>query len=119
MTGMDRWIDFDKASFIGRVEALRDRAAGPSAQVLVTLEVAATDADASGFEPVWIGDRRVGHVSSGGYGHSVGMSLALAFVDRAHAAVGTEVEVHVAGVRRPAVVIPPSPHDPKGSRMRG
>ncbi len=119
MTGMDRWIDFDKAGFIGRDAALRDRAAGPSAQVLVTLEVAATDADASGFEPVWIGDRRIGHVSSGGYGNSVGKSLALAFVDRAHAAVGTEVEVHVAGVRRPAVVIPPSPHDPKGSRMRG
>jgi hypothetical protein len=25
----------------------------------------------------------------------------------------------VAGVRRRAVIIPPSPHDPKGSRMRG
>lgn len=119
MTGMDRWTDFDKGDFIGRDAALRDRAAGPSAQVLVTLEVAATDADASGFEPVWIGDRRIGHVSSGGYGHWVGKSLALAFVDRTCAAPGTEVEVHVAGVRRRAVVIPPSPHDPKGSRMRG
>jgi dimethylglycine dehydrogenase len=119
MTGMDRWIDFDKGDFIGRDTALRDRAAGPSAQVLVTLEVAATDTDASGFEPVWIGDRRIGHVSSGGYGHWVGKSLALAFVDRAHAAPGTAVEVHVAGMRRRAVVIPPSPHDPRGSRMLG
>jgi dimethylglycine dehydrogenase len=119
MTCMDHWIDFDKGDFIGRDAALRDRAAGPSAQVLVTLEVAAPDADASGFEPVWIGNRRVGHVSSGGYGHWVGKSLALAFIDRAHAVPATEVEVHVAGVRRRAVVIPPSPHDPKGSRMRG
>jgi dimethylglycine dehydrogenase len=116
---MDRWIDFDKGDFVGREAALRDRAAEPSAQVLVTLDVAATDADASGFEPVWIGKRRVGHVSSGGYGHWVGKSLALAFVDRAHTALGTAVEVHVAGVRRRAVIIPPSPHDPKGSRMRG
>jgi dimethylglycine dehydrogenase len=119
MTGMDRWIDFDKGDFVGREAALRDRSAEPSAQVLVTLDVAATDADASGFEPVWIGKRRVGHVSSGGYGHWVGKSLALAFVDRAHTALGTAVEVHVAGVRRRAVIIPPSPHDPKGSRMRG
>jgi dimethylglycine dehydrogenase len=119
MTGMDRWIDFDKGDFVGREAALRDRSAEPSAPVLVTLDVAATDADASGFEPVWIGKRRVGHVSSGGYGHWVGKSLALAFVDRAHTALGTAVEVHVAGVRRRAVIIPPSPHDPKGSRMRG
>jgi dimethylglycine dehydrogenase len=49
----------------------------------------------------------------------VGKSLALAFVDRDRAATGTELEVHVVGVRRPARVIAASPHDPKGGLMRG
>ena len=36
-----------------------------------------------------------------------------------HAAVGTELAVHVVGVERPAKVIPPSPRDPEGKAMRG
>jgi dimethylglycine dehydrogenase len=119
MTGMDRWLDFAKGDFIGRDAALRRSASGPSAQTLVTLDIDAVDADATGFEPVWDGARRVGFVSSGGYGHTVGKSLALAFVDRDRAATGTELEVHVVGVRRPARVIAASPHDPKGGLMRG
>lgn len=119
MTGMDRWIDYAKGDFIGRDAALRRGQAGPSAQTLVTLEIDAVDADATGFEPVWDGARRVGFVSSGGYGHTVGKSLALAFVDRDRAATGTVLEIHVVGVRRPARVIAASPHDPKGGLMRG
>jgi glycine cleavage system aminomethyltransferase T len=48
---------------------------------LVTLEVDADDADASGFEPVWADGKRVGFVTSGGYGHTLGKSLAMAMVD--------------------------------------
>ena len=118
-TGMDRWIDWQKQDFIGRVAALKERDAAVEGQVLVTLEVDAADADASGFEPIWSGDRRVGFVTSGGYGHSLSKSLAMALVDHDLAQVGQELSVHIVGAERPAKVIPPSPYDPQGLAMRG
>ncbi len=119
MTGLDRWIDFGKAAFTGRDAVLRARDAGTPASVLATLEIDAVDADASGFEPIWRGGTRIGFVTSGGYGHTIGKSLAMALIDPAHAAVGTELTVHVVGVERPALVIASSPYDPTGNAMRG
>ncbi|MCR9071579.1 MAG: FAD-dependent oxidoreductase [Alphaproteobacteria bacterium] len=118
MTGMDRWIAFDKMGFIGRDAALREKETGAAPQKLVTLAVEAEDADASGFEPIWIGDRRVGFVTSGGYGHTVGTSLAMALVDTDVAIEGTTVDVHVVGAKRAARIIADSPYDPGGARLR-
>ncbi|TIN32323.1 MAG: aminomethyl transferase family protein, partial [Mesorhizobium sp.] len=84
----------------------------------VTLEVDAVDADASGFEPVWHKGRRVGFVTSGGYGYTVGKSVALALLDDDFAGEGTQLSVHIVGVERPARVIAASPYDPKGEAMR-
>lgn len=117
-TGMDRWIAWDKGDFIGRDAALAERDGDGPAQVIVTLEIDAEDADASGYEPVWQDGRRIGFVTSGGYGHTIGKSLAMAMIDRDAAAEGTELSTHVVGVERPARVIAPSPYDPKGRVMR-
>ncbi len=118
MTGMDRWIDWDK-DFVGKEAAIAERDGNGPAQVQVTLEVDALDADASGYEPIWINDERVGFVTSGGYGHYTGKSLAMALMDRDKANPGTEVTVHVVGAERPARVIAASPYDPQGKAMRG
>lgn len=118
MTGMDRWIAFDKGDFIGRDAALKAREAGKPTKVLVTLEVDADDADASGYEPVWQDGRRVGFVTSGGYGHTIGKSLAMAMIDREASAEGTALTTHIVGLERAARVIGSSPYDPLGRRMR-
>ncbi len=118
MTGMDRWIAWDKGDFIGRDAAISERDGPDPSHVLVTLDVAANGADASGYEPVWANGERVGFVTSGGYGHVVDTSLAMALVKPEHAAHGTELSVHVVGNERQATVIPPSPYDPKGLVMR-
>ncbi|MEL6234363.1 MAG: FAD-dependent oxidoreductase [Pseudomonadota bacterium] len=118
MTGMDRWIDWDKPGFTGRDAVLATRNSIPP-QRLVTIAIDATDADASGYEPVWKNGKRVGFVTSGGYGHHVGASLAMAMIDPEAADGGTALSVHVVGEERAAQVIPPSPHDPEGLRMRG
>ena len=118
MTGMDRWIAWDKGAFVGREAALAERDGNGPAQKLVTLAVDANGADASGYEPVWKGDKRVGFVTSGGYGHTIDRSLAMAMVDTEEAAEGNALSVHVVGVERAAEVIPPSPHDPEGKAMR-
>ena len=91
---------------------------GPSRKV-VTLEVHSEDADASGCEPVWNAGELVGFVTSGGYGHTVGKSLAMAMVDAAVADEGKDLQVHIVGAECAAKVIPPSPYDAAGAAMRG
>ena len=76
---------------------------GPK-QLLVTLEVDADNADASGYEPIWKDGKLVGFVTSGGYGHTVQRSLAMAMVDREHAAEGTQLTIHIVGAERNAKV---------------
>ncbi|MDG1415804.1 MAG: aminomethyltransferase family protein, partial [Alphaproteobacteria bacterium] len=118
-TGMDRWIDWDKPDFIGREAAVAERDGNGPQQTIVTLEIDAQDADASGFEPVWKDGALVGFVTSGGYGHTVGKSLAMAMIDAAAGAEGTELAVHIVGAECPARVITASPYDPQGTAMRG
>ena len=119
MTGMDRWIAWDKGDFIGKAAAMAERDGNGPSQRLVTLEVDADDADASGYEPVWAGEKRVGFVTSGGFGHTTGKSLAMALVDTDHCDEGNDLTVHVVGQERKAKVIPASPYDPAGNAMRG
>ncbi|MEL6450307.1 MAG: FAD-dependent oxidoreductase [Pseudomonadota bacterium] len=118
MTGMDRWIDWDR-DFVGKAAALQERDGNGPAQVQVTLRVDANGADASGFEPVWKDGQKVGFVTSGGYGHTVDASLAMALVNTEHAGEGTDLSVHIVGTERAAQVIAPSPYDPAGQAMRG
>jgi len=115
MTGLDRWVAWDKGPFIGRETALKQK---KTERVLTMLEIDANDADAGGFEPVWQGEDMVGTTTSGGYGHRLQKSLALAMIDPAFAQPGTALDVHVVGEPRPAKVIEFSPYDPAGARMR-
>jgi dimethylglycine dehydrogenase len=117
MSGLDRFVAFDKGDFIGRGAALREREAG-AARRLVLLDVDATDADASRHDGIWLGDRQVGVVTSGAYGHHVGMSLALAYLDREVIDLGAEVQVFVLGEARSARILPGPPYDPTGARLR-
>jgi len=118
MTGMDRWIAWDKGDFIGREAALAERDSNSATQRLVTLEIEAGDADASGYEPVWKSGERVGFITSGGYGHTVGKSLAMALIAPEHSGVGNKLSAHIVGAERGARIIAASPYDPSGVRMR-
>jgi len=118
MCGFDRFIDYGKADFIGREAALADRETRPEHR-LVTLEIDSDDADAWGYEPVWYKDELAGYVSSGAYGHTVGKSLAMAYLKtRFLESNDNEFFVHVVDQRRPATVLPEAAYDPGGSRMR-
>ena len=117
MTGMDRWCAWDKGDFIGKKAAIKEKDSPPKQQ-LVTLAIDATDADASGYEPLWHKDELVGFITSGGYGHTLKQSLAMALVNRELAKVGTELTTHIVGKACKAKVIPASPYDPQGKVMR-
>ncbi|MGV6848956.1 MAG: GcvT family protein [Marinibacterium sp.] len=118
--GLDRFCKLDKA-FLNRESAARVMAKAPR-EILRMLaleesDVAASNADASGGEPVFRNGRGIGRVSSGAYGHSVGQSLALAFL-RADIGPGTEVHVMVLGRPQRARVLETPPFDPEGRRLR-
>ncbi len=118
MCGLDRFIDYGKADFIGRDAALADRDADHDHK-LVTLEIDSSDADAWGYEPIWFKDEYAGFVTSGAYGHTVNKSLALGYVKTQFLdSSNDEFSVHVVDERRPAVIIPEASYDPSGSRMR-
>ncbi len=117
MCGLDEFVAMDKPDFIGRSAIER---AGQPAQRLVLLAIEATDADALGNEPVWLGQAKIGFTTSGAYGHAVQQSLAFAYLDGAALAQHPkEVHVHVMGQRRSARVLDRVPYDPDGTRMRG
>ena len=61
----------------------------------------------------------MGRVTTGGYGYTVGASIAYAYVPPALAAAGTEVEVDIFGEWVPGVVATEPLYDPKGERLRG
>ncbi|MBW7836814.1 MAG: GcvT family protein [Sphingomonadales bacterium] len=117
MCGLDRFVDYGKADFIGREAALREREATPARQ-LATFIVDAKDADAAGFEPIWIGERVVGYTTSGGYGHTVGESLAMGYVESADISPDAPYEIHILGERCKARMIMEPAYDPGGGRMR-
>lgn len=114
-SGLDAYIDWNR-DFIGREAALAERAHGP-ARRLVCLTVD-TDQDVTGDEAVIQGDRCVGHVTSGGYAHHVGASMALAYVTADCAAEGARLAVEINGEWRPARVQGRAVYDPDGVRMR-
>ncbi len=115
--GLDRAVDYGKADGIGIAAARVARDAGP-ARRLVTLVIDATQADAIGDEPVWHDGKVVGWITSGGYGHCVGKSIALGYVPAALAQATGGFEVEILGERRAAALVGQSLYDPGGERMR-
>ena len=60
----------------------------------------------------------VGTITSGDYGHRVGMNLAYAFVKPNFAAVGSSLQLDLCGEHIAAHIIESSPYDPRFEHMR-
>ena len=132
---MAAWLDFSKA--ISRREWLRSSGLGlvgaslsgwlpvlaaeqaGGARRLITLTIDAVEADAIGDEPVWHDGKVVGWITSGGYGHCVGKSIALGYVSAALTNADSGFEVELLGELRPATLAREALYDPEGTRMRG
>jgi dimethylglycine dehydrogenase len=117
-TGLDRFISFEKADFIGRDAAQREQESPPERR-LSALVVEATDADVWADEPIWRDGEVVGFVTSGGYAHFSERSVALGFVPVGMIAEGARFEIEILGELRPASLITEPLLDPQGLRMRG
>jgi dimethylglycine dehydrogenase len=115
--GMDRFVDLDKPEFIGREAALRARDQGLR-QKLVTLTVDAGDADVIGDEPILLDGEAVGWVTSGGFAHYTGHSVAMGYIRVEHLDESTEYSVEILGEMRRARIQTEPLYDPDAVRMR-
>ncbi len=116
-TGLGRFVKLSKGDFIGKA-ALVSRQAEDTRRKLVSLKVETSKAPAHGGASLMVGDSVVGTITSGDWGHRVGMNLAYAFVEPAYSELGTELKVDMCGDLIKAKVIDPCPYDPSFERMK-
>jgi dimethylglycine dehydrogenase len=117
--GMDRFIDLTKNDFIGRAAAMEEKRTGGKLR-RVSFIVDAGDADVLGDEPIFHKGKVVGWVTSGGYAHHVGKSMAQGYVPKdlvGDLAAGA-FEIEIIGEMRKASINVDPPFDPEGKRMR-
>jgi 4-methylaminobutanoate oxidase (formaldehyde-forming) len=113
--GLGFAVKLDKGDFVGR-EALVAR---PEAErKLCCLVLDDPRAVALGSEPVRVDGEIAGRVTSGGFGYTVGCSVAYAYLPAARAEVGTPVDVEIFGERVAGRVAAEPLYDPDGSRIR-
>jgi dimethylglycine dehydrogenase len=116
-TGLDRFVDFTKAQFVGRAAALAERERGARRRFVV-MELADTDTEVIGYESIIKDGAAVGYVTSGAYGHCLDKSLAAGYVPTELAREGMRFEIDVLGDVRSATVRLDPLYDPQGLRLR-
>jgi len=114
--GLDRLIKLEK-NFLNKSAYLAVKDNPPREQLSMIHVQDVTDADATGGEPIFLPDGTpVGRVTSGTYGYSVGMSLALGYLKNVSA--GDAVDVMILGKPHRGVVLAEPPFDPSGAKLR-
>jgi 4-methylaminobutanoate oxidase (formaldehyde-forming) len=125
-------VKFDKAGgFIGRDALLRQKEAGLRKR-LMQFTLKSPEPLLYHNEPIWKGDRVVGFIRSGMYGHSLGAAVGLGYVTNppdaappgvaagtASAAIGADdYDIEVAGVRFAATASLQPRYDPQNERIK-
>ncbi|MGR3514343.1 MAG: GcvT family protein [Paracoccaceae bacterium] len=116
-TSLDRFVKLGKDDFVGKGALLTRKANGPT-RSFVTLHLDTAKGPAHGGASLQSDGRVVGTVTSGDWGHRVGMNLAYAFVEPGFDEPGVGMALDRCGEMIQALVITPSPYDPEFSRLR-
>ncbi len=115
--GLGFAVKLDKGDFIGR-EALVKQKEGKLKQKLCCIAISDDRTIALGKEPIRSDGNIIGWVAAGGYGYSVGMSLAYAYLPVECAKPGTPLSVEFFGTQVDAEVVKSPLWDPKGERIK-
>ncbi|MEM7091881.1 MAG: FAD-dependent oxidoreductase [Actinomycetota bacterium] len=115
---LGRFVDYS-TDFLGKAATEERLAMGDDIEmILVYCEVDADDNDCRGNEPIYAGDERIGLTTSGTWGHTVGKSLAFAYVTPPFKEPGSTFEIQLMGERRGATVLGDAAWDPTNERAR-
>lgn len=102
--GLGIFVKLDKEEFVGKEALVAQKAEGPRRK-LVGLELLAPGIARHGYEVTDSAGNTVGTVTTGYYSPTLGKPLAMALVDSAFAALGTELKVRVRRREIPARVV--------------
>ncbi len=115
-SGLEAFIDWRK-DFVGREATEAAKEAGPKRR-LVAMTIDVDGIDVSNDEAILKDGAAVGYVSSGGYAHHVGRSMAMGYVATEFAAPGTRLDIEILGQTYPAEVLGAPAYDANGANMR-
>lgn len=109
--------------FIGKDALLRQKETGLKRRMV---QIALNDPDKLLYhnEPIWRDGVIAGRITSGMFGHSVGRSLGMGYIENHGETVDADFvksgsyEIEVAGIRVPAVASLGAAYDPKSTRVR-
>lgn len=115
--GLERFCATGKP-YIGSEAVARERTE-PPVRRLATLIVDKSAPPCWGTEPILDGEDVIGYVTSGGMGWRTGQALAVAWMDSARTAPGTQLDVQVLLKRYAATVAADPVYDPQNRILRG
>jgi 4-methylaminobutanoate oxidase (formaldehyde-forming) len=122
--GLGFAVDFNKpGGFIGKGALSRQKDSGILKDRLLQFLLKDPDPLLYGSEPIFRNGKRIGHLASGGYGHTLGGAVGLGSI-RNEDGVTVEFikngnfEIEIAGVRFPAEASLRPMYDPKGLKIR-
>jgi len=116
--GLDRFVAYDKPSdFIGKTAANDERSKGGALR-LITFKVEAKDSDAIGDEPIWHEGAVRGWITSGGFAHGQGVSMAQGYVPKEIAGESDGWAVEILGEKLTMAAQLAPLFDANSSRMR-
>jgi dimethylglycine dehydrogenase len=111
-SSMERFIALGKGEFQGRDALLKQQTDGVSVK-MVTLEVEDCDVQPISNAPVFNQSGLIGRITSGGYGHTLKIVIALAYIDVEFVNSPVDLEAEILGQRYRARIIDDSPYDPE------
>ena len=117
--GLDNLCKLDK-EFLNKGELEKKLKSKPRERLMLIHlneeDCRSSNADATGGEPVFKNGKGLGRITSGAYGYTVGMSLALGYLK--DVTPGDNVEVMVLGKPHRGTVLKAPPFDPDGKVLR-
>ena len=120
--GLGFAVDFEKpVNFIGR-DALMKQLENGLNQRMAVFTMLKSEPYILGNEPIFRDGEIVGHITSGSFGHTIGKSIGLGYIESENITAdfvkSGEYELELSTERHPASVSLKPPYDPKNERVR-
>lgn len=115
-SGLDRFVRMDK-EFIGK-EALTEMSNARPRRKFVSMQIMCDEAPAQPGASIMVAGKIIGTVTSAGWGHRIGMNLAMGFIDPEFSDPGIALEVDIIGQHAHAVICHECQYDPEYARIK-
>jgi 4-methylaminobutanoate oxidase (formaldehyde-forming) len=116
--GLDFCVKLDKGDFIGRKALLAQKEKGVTRK-LCCLAIDSGPLMPVGKEAILDGDKVIGLVTSGGYGHTIKKPIAYGYLPIHYSEPGTRLQIEVAATRYEATVEKEPLYDPENKKVNG